>query len=199
MFSPEATTLIALMVLAVMGSAVVLYLVALLRRSPFNFLQSLLFGFNHLMATILWRARVVGELPLADGEGGVIVSNHRCPADPSFLYLATSRTIHWMVAREYCLHPAGAWFFRATESIPVSRGGIDTAAMKIAIRYVQRGGLVGMFPEGKLNTTGPGSLARSTGRGADCLKGSGGGRPLLHRRGTLRRIDIGMPSDAGQG
>ncbi len=153
MFSPEGTTLTALIVLTTMGSAVVLYAVALLRRSPFNMLQSLLFGLNYLMARILWRARVVGELPLEDGEGGVIVANHRCPADPSFLYLVTSRMIHWMVAKEFCLHPAGAWFFSATESIPVGRGGIDTAATKIAIRYVDRGGLVGMFPEGKINAT----------------------------------------------
>ena len=153
MFSPEDTTLIALIVLTAMGSAVVLHAVALLWQSPFSLLQSLLFGLNYLMTRILWRARVVGELPLLDGEGGVIVANHRCPADPSFVYLATSRKVHWMVAREYCLHPAGAWFFRATESIPVGRGGIDTAAIKRAIRYVDRGGLVGMFPEGKLNTT----------------------------------------------
>ena len=153
MFSPEDTTLLALLVLTAMGSAVVLYAVVLLRRSPFNLLQSLLFGINYLMTRILWRARVVGKLPLADGEGGVIVSNHRCPADPSFVYLITSRTVHWMVAREYCEHPAGAWFFRATESIPVGRGGVDTTATKTAIRYVDRGGLVGLFPEGKLNTT----------------------------------------------
>jgi 1-acyl-sn-glycerol-3-phosphate acyltransferase len=153
MFSPEGTTLLALAVLTVMGSAVVLHAVVLLRRSPFNLLQSLLFGINYLMARILWRARVVGKLPLVDGEGGVVVSNHRCPADPSFVYLITSRMVHWMVAREYCVHPAGAWFFNATESIPVSRGGIDTTAIKMAIRYVNRGGLVGLFPEGKINTT----------------------------------------------
>ena len=153
MFSPQDTTLLALAVLTMMGSAVVLYAVVLLRRSPFGPLQSLLFGINHLMTRILWRARVVGKLPLAVGEGGVIVSNHRCPADPSFVYLTTSRTVHWMVAREYCEHPAGAWFFRATKSIPTGRGGVDTTAIKMAIRYVARGELVGLFPEGKLNIT----------------------------------------------
>ena len=153
MFSPAGTMLLALAVLTAMGSAVVVHAVILLRRSPFNLLQSVLFGINCLMTRILWRAQVVGELPLADGEGGVIVSNHRCPADPSFVYLTTSRIVHWMVAREYCKHPAGAWFFNATESIPVGRGGVDTAATKMAIRYVDQGGLVGLFPEGKLNTT----------------------------------------------
>ncbi len=58
-----------------------------------------------------------------------------------------------MVAKEYVVHPILAWFFRVTESIPVSRGGIDTKATKIAIRYAQAAGLVGMFPEGRINRT----------------------------------------------
>src|SRR5439155_13555408 len=37
--------------------------------------------------------------------------------------------------------------------IPVSRGGVDTAATKAAIRIVSRGGLVGMLPEGRINMT----------------------------------------------
>ena len=153
MLSPLGTTLVALAVLTIMGSAVVLHVVVLLRRTPFSLLQTLLLGINYLMTRVLWRARVVGKFPLGDGEGGVIVSNHRCPADPTFVYLITSRIVHWMVAREYCEHPAGRWFFRATESISVGRGGVDTAATKMAIRYVAEGGLVGLFPEGKLNTT----------------------------------------------
>jgi 1-acyl-sn-glycerol-3-phosphate acyltransferase len=35
--------------------------------------------------------------------------------------------------------------------IPVSRGGIDTAATKIALRRVAEGQIVGMFPEGRIN------------------------------------------------
>jgi len=35
----------------------------------------------------------------------------------------------------------------------VGRGGVDTAATKLAIRLAQEGGLVGMFPEGRINDT----------------------------------------------
>jgi 1-acyl-sn-glycerol-3-phosphate acyltransferase len=58
-----------------------------------------------------------------------------------------------MVAKEYVIHPAFRWFLTTCEVIPVNRGGIDTAATKLALRYVKQGGVIGMFPEGRINTT----------------------------------------------
>jgi 1-acyl-sn-glycerol-3-phosphate acyltransferase len=58
-----------------------------------------------------------------------------------------------MVAREYYNMPLASYAFRSVTSIPVNRGGIDTAATKMAIRLAQEGGLVGLFPEGRVNTT----------------------------------------------
>ena len=45
------------------------------------------------------------------------------------------------------------WFFRIAKNIPVKRGGVDTSATKQAIRYAKEGGLVGNFPEGRINIT----------------------------------------------
>jgi 1-acyl-sn-glycerol-3-phosphate acyltransferase len=58
-----------------------------------------------------------------------------------------------MVAREYMEHPLLAWMFTVVPCIPVGRGGIDTAATRLAIRMLNEGALVGMFPEGKINET----------------------------------------------
>ena len=58
-----------------------------------------------------------------------------------------------MVAKEYFDIPVVGWFLRITETIPASRGGVDTPATKIAIRYASEGGLVGMLPEGRINMT----------------------------------------------
>jgi len=154
MLSPLATELVAWCVLLNLGAAAGLAVYRTLQRMPFTVPQSLLFGLNFLLVRILWRASVHGSFDLAPQQGAVIVSNHRAPVDPTFLYLSTRRVVHWMVAKEYCVLPILSWFFRATECIPVSRGGIDTKATKIAIRYTQRGGLVGMFPEGRINKTG---------------------------------------------
>jgi 1-acyl-sn-glycerol-3-phosphate acyltransferase len=58
-----------------------------------------------------------------------------------------------MVAREYCETPLLGGMLRTFQVIPVGRGGVDTAATKQAIRLAQEGGLVGMFPEGRINET----------------------------------------------
>jgi len=84
----------------------------------------------------------------------VIVCNHRSSMDPCFIELATTRPVHWMVAKEYCDRRSFGWFLRMAEVIPTNRAGIDTAATKAAIRSAENGGLVGVFPEGRINTTG---------------------------------------------
>ena len=58
-----------------------------------------------------------------------------------------------MVAKEYCDNPVLSLMLSAVEAIPVSRGGIDTAATKVAIRHAREGGLVGILPEGRINVT----------------------------------------------
>jgi 1-acyl-sn-glycerol-3-phosphate acyltransferase len=115
--------------------------------------QCLLWGAAYVLVKLLWRTRWEGSLPVPDGQGAVIVCNHRSSIDPFFLQTATGRKIHWMVAREYCEHPALAWFLATCEVIPVGRGGIDTAATKAALQIAERGGIVGMFPEGRINRT----------------------------------------------
>jgi 1-acyl-sn-glycerol-3-phosphate acyltransferase len=107
----------------------------------------------YLLVKLLWRGQWHGWLPLADSQGAVIVLNHRSSVDPFFIQTLTGRKIHWMVAREYCEQPILGCLLRTCEVIPVGRGGIDTAATKAALRIVSAGGLVGMFPEGRINMT----------------------------------------------
>ena len=122
-------------------------------RSPFPPVQATLYFLNLLLTRLQWSANAVKSLPVEKDRGAVIISNHSSSVDPFFVQMTTRRLIHWMVAREYYEHIAFGWFLRAVEAIPVNRGGIDTASTKSAIRYAQRGGLVGMFPEGRINLT----------------------------------------------
>jgi 1-acyl-sn-glycerol-3-phosphate acyltransferase len=127
-------------------------LVVLLRR-PLTAPQNLLLFINRLLTSLLWRTAAPSDVPLPPGRGGVIICNHRSSVDPFFVQRSTQRPIHWMVAKEYVHHPALRWFLTTCEVIPVNRGGIDTAATKLAMRYVRAGGVIGMFPEGRINRT----------------------------------------------
>lgn len=142
---------IAFLVLLVLTPLVALGIVV--SRSRMNPLQCLLWAIAYLLCKFLWRTRWPGWVSLPPGQGAILVCNHRSSVDPFFIQTGTSQKIHWMVAREFCEHPAFGLFLRNCEVIPVSRGGIDTAATKAAIRIVSQGGLVGMLPEGRINMT----------------------------------------------
>src|SRR4051812_37039369 len=129
------------------------WIAVVLFRRPLTPIQNLLLLGNRLLTSLLWRTAAPRDVPLPPGRGGVIVCNHRSSVDPFFLQRSTQRPIHWLVAREYVEHPAFRWFLKTCEVIPVNRGGIDTAAIRLALRYVKDGGVIGMFPEGRINTT----------------------------------------------
>jgi 1-acyl-sn-glycerol-3-phosphate acyltransferase len=152
--SGTQTTWLAIGTISLMTAALVVWVVRMYRRMHFTLAQfPLFYPFNLVMARVLWRAQVTGTIDIPLGQGAVIVCNHIGPIDPSFIALATDRIVHWMVAKEYVVHPAMSWFFRIMQSIPVNRRGVDTAATKLAIRYASQGGLVGLFPEGRINET----------------------------------------------
>lgn len=148
---PHNTFVWLFLLLALAG--LVAWAVIALRRSPYTLAEAMLLLFAMFFARVMWRGQVPERLPLEPNQGAVIVSNHRSSIDPFFVQMAAHRRVHWMVAREYCEHPLMGIFLRACQVIPVGRGGVDTAAMKAAIRKVKSGGLVGMFPEGRINVS----------------------------------------------
>ncbi len=121
--------------------------------SSYNWMQVALATANWIYVRIVWRAKINKRLPFPPSQGAVIVCNHTSSVDPMFIQAVARRVVHWMVAREYVEARGLGWFFRATEVIPVNRGGVDTAATKAAIRLCEEGEMVGMFPEGRLNTS----------------------------------------------
>jgi 1-acyl-sn-glycerol-3-phosphate acyltransferase len=153
MLSDEFRDILALCLFGVIGASLLGWIVTQLRKSPFSPVQSLLYCINYVIARVLWRARIDRPFPIPPDQGAVILCNHRCPLDPSFIALTVPRVVHWMVAREYCEQPLLGWLLRICGVIPVGRGGIDTAAVKSAIRLAAQGELVGLFPEGRINTS----------------------------------------------
>lgn len=122
-------------------------------RGGYSPLHYVLWSLDRVLAKFLWRTTAESPFPLPPGMGGIIVCNHRSSVDPFFMQAAMTRKAHWMVAREYVESKVFGPFLKWCEVIPVNRAGIDTAATKMAIRLAAQGGLVGMFPEGRINRT----------------------------------------------
>ena len=83
--------------------------------------------------------------------GGVIVAaNHRSFMDSLFLALLVDRPVSFLAKAEYFDSRRTAWLFRATGQIPVRRGSPAEArrALNLALAVLNRGGIVGVYPEG---------------------------------------------------
>src|SRR5262245_56880001 len=87
-------------VLALLVWGLLWWLIAWL-RSPLTFKQAVMWSINWVICKIMWRTKLVGELPVKSGQGAVIVANHRSGIDPCFIQVAVRRVVYWMVAREY--------------------------------------------------------------------------------------------------
>jgi 1-acyl-sn-glycerol-3-phosphate acyltransferase len=83
----------------------------------------------------------------------ILVCNHTSGLDPPLIQTACPRFIRWMMAQEYFDLRALRWFYKLVAAIPVQRTGRDTAATRAAIRVLEQGLVLGVFAEGKIETT----------------------------------------------
>lgn len=82
----------------------------------------------------------------------VFCGNHRHVDDQYNVMLATDRVIYYMAKDEY-FKGNKAWFYRAACCIPVDRSIHDETAKNEARKILNRGGALGIFPEGTRNKT----------------------------------------------
>lgn len=114
---------------------------------------------NRLYLGFYFRCRF-NHCPVPAEGPALIVANHRSPVDPLFLWYAYSagnpgaplRPIGFMMAKEYYEVRGFNFLFRALQSIPVERKGADMGPAREALKHLKDGKLIGIFPEGRINT-----------------------------------------------
>lgn len=79
----------------------------------------------------------------------IVVSNHTGGVDPLLIQAGCRFHIRWMMARDMMAESL-AWLWRHERMIPVDYGASDSSAAREAMRHVQQGGVLGVFPEGGL-------------------------------------------------
>jgi 1-acyl-sn-glycerol-3-phosphate acyltransferase len=104
-------------------------------------------------ARIYQRLEVRSPCPLPRRGPAILVCNHTGAVDPVLIQSVCPRLIRWMMAREYFDHKALHWIFAAVGVILVERSGRDMAATRHAMRALQAGEVLGVFPEGRIETS----------------------------------------------
>lgn len=93
-------------------------------------------------------------LELIDGhhiprEGpGIIAANHITNLDPFAVGQPTKRRVHFMSKIENFRTPITRWFQESGNAFPVDRAKADLSAIKTALRILQGGQLLVLFPQG---------------------------------------------------
>ena len=89
-----------------------------------------------------WRHRIPAQGPV------ILASNHQSYLDPIVVAAGLARLTTFMARRSLFRNPVFGWFIRSVRAFPISREGRDTEAMRKAIRRLESGALLVVFPEG---------------------------------------------------
>ncbi len=107
-----------------------------------------------LIITIVFRIRVTG-LDLIPAKGpAILVANHASFLDSIILSVYPQRHIWFMAKNSQYAHPLMRWFLKLVRSFPVRRYTTDVQAVRNALRILQNGHIMGVFPEGERNWDG---------------------------------------------
>jgi len=101
---------------------------------------------------VLYRPTIVGCENIPKTGAVVIAGNHKSNLDCVMVGMTTKRTVHFLAKKE--LHVGfKRHFFNAMGTIPVDRSKHDKNVRNKAEEILSEGKVIGIFPEGKFNTT----------------------------------------------
>jgi 1-acyl-sn-glycerol-3-phosphate acyltransferase len=98
--------------------------------------------------------KVIGREHVPKSGGFVVAGNHVSYLDIPMLGCALGRQADFMGKRELFHHPVIGWIYRRLGGFPIRRGGVTKEALNEAVRRLQAGRVVVIYPEGGINRTG---------------------------------------------
>lgn len=113
-------------------------------------------GNNYIVGFIVLFCRYVHRfeyepIPLPEQGGALLVANHISGLDPFLLIAASPRPLRFLIAREEYERFGLQWLFRRAHCIPVDRERQPERALREALRALQAGEVVALFPQGRIH------------------------------------------------
>jgi 1-acyl-sn-glycerol-3-phosphate acyltransferase len=93
---------------------------------------------------------VIGAQKTRRAGAFILASNHESPFDVPLLILHSARCIDFVSIAEVFQNPFVRWFYGSMNAFPLERSRPDPQALRVVLDRLERGRVVGMFPEGRL-------------------------------------------------
>lgn len=109
-------------------------------------------GILSVFFKLFFHPKIIGRENIPEAGGVILAGNHRHIFDPCMPIISTKRPVHYMAKKELFSGIFG-WFFKLVGCISVDRGHDNTLAKNEAIKVLEEGKVLGIFPEGTRNKT----------------------------------------------
>ena len=110
----------------------------------------LLWTLNRAYCATMHRLVLLNTAPLPDTGPAILIANHTSGIDNFVLQAGCDRVLGFMIAREFHENWLIRPFSRMLRSIPVNRDGRDISATREALRALDSGRVLPIFPEGRI-------------------------------------------------
>lgn len=105
-------------------------------------------GLAWCLAKTVWATQVSGSEHVPSSGGYILASNHLSMIDPLVVGAFVPRRVRFMAKSELWRTPVLRSWLDLVGAFPVRRGESDMGAIKTAIRLLEAGEVVGIFPQG---------------------------------------------------
>ena len=111
-------------------------------------MRAFLYVVTNIIFKIFYRIEVKNAGKVPEKGPVLLCANHNTMMDMFFLGFRLKRWVHWMAKDELFRNPLAAFVLRALGAFPVKRGIGDVGSIKNALRILEQGEIVGIFPQG---------------------------------------------------
>ena len=161
-----------------------------------SWLYQLVVNLFTVLTKLLFFVRIEGKENIPEGAC-VLMGNHRAWLDPALLAMcAKDREIRFMGKKELWGNKVFAWIAMQVRGVPVDRGNVDMASIRMSMTVLKAGHTLGIFPEGT-RTKGDGMMPIQGGAALLALRSKSNVVPVyidgdyrIFRRVTVR---VGKP------
>ena len=111
---------------------------------------NILEGMNRIFCQRYHRLNEI-TIPINESGPAIVVANHISGLDPMLMIASSPRPIRFLIAREQYERFGFKWLFKAVGCIPIDRSKQADNAMRKAIKALEEGEVLAIFPHGKIH------------------------------------------------